>query len=107
MKPNTIAHKIEILRNTLPTPESEFRKTLGELPATPNAELGCNRLEEDFNLRAADLILGMEADQFEGLLDGQRHLCKSIAEDTGDPAYREAAWLLERARNVIHGRKGN
>lgn len=78
-----------------------------DLPAIPATDLGCCKADPEFSLRAADLLLGADAGQFEELVQSLSNLSKDIGLDSGDPAYADAAVLLRCAAQALHGRLGN
>lgn len=77
------------------------------LPSVPRTDFGCIKPNAEFNLRAADLLAGMEADQFEDLLEALADVCKNVHDVSGDEAYLKAAQTLDLARQDIASRKGD
>lgn len=82
------------------------RNTVEPLPEIPAANLGCVKHDSDFNLRAADLLLGADAGQMEELVRSMGTLCHNIGLESGDDAYSDAAVLLRHAADALHGRAG-
>jgi hypothetical protein len=77
------------------------------LEAIHAVDSGCIKLDDEFANRAADLILGAEADQFEELVRALAGFCGTYAADVGDDAYAQAAQHLFKAATALRGRMGN
>lgn len=101
---NTIQQLIERIRVQTPPAGRTTEHNLSERRA---ADLGGIYPDDEFRLRAADLLLGMEADQFEDLLEGIADLSTDIYENSGDDAYRAVSELMSKARQALRTRMGN
>jgi len=77
------------------------------LEAIPAQDSGCIKFNDDFANRAADLILGADADQFEELVRALAGFSGLYATDCGDDAYAQAATHLFKAATALRGRMGN
>ena len=99
------------MKNTVTTLiETSCRKAPTTRPALDEQssyDFGCIKPDYEFNARAADVIAGADAEQFETLVEAVALSAFNSAKNVEDEAYARAGELILKAVEELRKRSGN